>query len=166
MNAPPRAAAPSSPSALSDPSALSGPSAPSDTDAHPLILFDGTCNLCNGAVGFIIRHDRAGRFRFAPLQSASPRSDPPPAAYAADSFLLIEGDLTFDRSTAVLRIARLLGWPWKLFYGLMIVPRPWRDAFYDFIASHRYGWFGRRDRCMTPPPEWADRFPGSRGGTL
>lgn len=34
-----------------------------------VVLFDGVCNLCNGFVQFIIRHDPAGRFRFAALQS-------------------------------------------------------------------------------------------------
>ena len=36
-----------------------------------LILFDGVCNLCNGFVQFVIRHDSEGRFRFAALQSAA-----------------------------------------------------------------------------------------------
>ena len=36
---------------------------------HPVLLFDGVCNLCNGVVQFIIPRDPAGRIRFAPLQS-------------------------------------------------------------------------------------------------
>ena len=36
---------------------------------HPLVLFDGVCVFCNRSVNFVIAHDPAGRFRFAPLQS-------------------------------------------------------------------------------------------------
>jgi len=32
---------------------------------HPIVLFDGVCNLCNRSVQFIIRHDPEGRYRFA-----------------------------------------------------------------------------------------------------
>ena len=35
----------------------------------PVILFDGICNLCNGAVQFVIRHDARKLFQFASLQS-------------------------------------------------------------------------------------------------
>lgn len=36
---------------------------------HPVILFDGGCNLCDSAVQFIIRRDPQARFRFAAMQS-------------------------------------------------------------------------------------------------
>ncbi|MBP1995802.1 thiol-disulfide oxidoreductase DCC family protein [Paenibacillus eucommiae] len=35
------------------------------------ILFDGVCNLCNGAVQFIIRRDPKGHFQFAAQQSTT-----------------------------------------------------------------------------------------------
>ncbi len=34
-----------------------------------VILFDGVCNLCNRSVQTVIKHDAAGRFLFASLQS-------------------------------------------------------------------------------------------------
>ena len=141
-----------------------GASGPAPEDAHPVILFDGFCNLCNGGVRFIIRRDRSRRFRFAPLESSAfPHS---PRSGEGGTFLLLEEGRRCDRSTAVLRIALHLGWPWKLAYAFIAVPPAWRDALYDFIAAHRYAWFGTRDRCMTPPPEWADRFPGRGSGTM
>ena len=36
---------------------------------NPIILFDGVCNLCNGAVQFVIKNDENKQFRFAALQS-------------------------------------------------------------------------------------------------
>ena len=123
----------------------------------PIVLFDGVCNLCNGAVRFILARDPRARFRFASLQSEAARrllgGDPP-----AETIVLIEAGKTHTRSTAALRIARLLRFPWPLWYGWIVVPRPLRDGVYDWVARHRYRWFGRRDTCMVPTPELRDRF--------
>src|SRR5712691_1177998 len=108
----------------------------------PVILFDGVCNVCSGFMQFVIARDPAGRFRFASLASV----------------VLVEGDQVFTQSTAALRIARGLGLPWRLAYGLIAVPRPLRDWVYDVVARHRYQWFGRRDGCLVPTPQVRARF--------
>jgi predicted DCC family thiol-disulfide oxidoreductase YuxK len=128
---------------------------------HAVVLFDGVCNLCNGFVQFVIPRDPAGYFRFAALNSeaaarvlSTARHDGP----IVDSMVLVEDGAAYVRSAAALRIARRLGFPWVLAYGLMIVPRPLRDAIYDLVARRRYGWFGRRETCMVPGPGVRDRF--------
>lgn len=125
------------------------------------MLFDGVCNLCNGTVQFVIARDPGAHFRFAPLGSDAARrllgecaADGP----LPDSVALIENKRLHTRSTAVLRIARRLRFPWWLIYGLMVVPRPLRDLVYDWIARHRYGWFGKQDSCMIPTPKLQGRF--------
>jgi predicted DCC family thiol-disulfide oxidoreductase YuxK len=127
-----------------------------------VILFDGVCNLCNGFVRFVIARDRVGRFRFAPLESDAARrllgQADADRSVLPGSLVLVEGDRVFRRSTAALRIARGLGWPWRLAYGLIAVPRPLRDWVYDVVARHRYQWFGRRDVCMVPIPAVRRRF--------
>lgn len=40
-----------------------------ELSAHPVLLYDGVCGLCNRLVQFILRRDPAGVFRFASLQS-------------------------------------------------------------------------------------------------
>ena len=128
---------------------------------HPIVLFDGVCNLCHRTVQFVIAHDSAARFRFAPLQSdAAQRLLRERAAVGPlpDSVALIEGGRLYTRSTAALRIARGLRFPWPLLYGLIIVPRPLRDVIYDLIARYRYKWFGRRDSCMMPSAKVQGRF--------
>ena len=128
---------------------------------HAVVLFDGVCNLCNGSVRFIVARDPAARFRFAGLESEAARrllgesliSGPLP-----DSVALIEHRRVYTRSTAALRIARRLRFPWPLLGALMVVPRPLRDLIYDLIARHRYPWFGKRDACMLPTPELRTRF--------
>ncbi|RYY68976.1 MAG: thiol-disulfide oxidoreductase DCC family protein [Chitinophagaceae bacterium] len=127
----------------------------------PLILFDGVCNLCNGAVQFVIRHDKKGQFKFASLQSESgqhllQKHQLPQENFT--SFVLIENGKTYIRSTAALRVARSLTGAVKLLYGFIIVPPFIRDAVYNFIAKHRYRWFGKKDSCMLPTPELQSRF--------
>jgi predicted DCC family thiol-disulfide oxidoreductase YuxK len=114
------------------------------------VLFDGVCNLCNAAVRFVIARDPAGHFRFAPL--------PPAEAMPSDSMVLIEAGRTYTKSTAALRIARRLRFPWPVLYSLIVAPRPLRDLVYDWVARHRYGWFGKRDACIAPTPERRGRF--------
>ena len=64
------------------------------------------------------------------------------------------------RSDAILHILRRLGGVWKIAATAMsIIPRPLRDAGYDFIARIRYGIFGRRaDLCPVVPAELRARF--------
>lgn len=126
-----------------------------------LVLFDGVCNLCNVAVRFIIDRDPAARFRFASLQSSAARSQLdriPGDAPRPDSIVLVEHGRLFTRSTAALRIARRLRFPWPLLFALIVVPRPLRDAVYDYVARNRYRWFGRREACLVPTAEVRGRF--------
>ena len=125
--------------------------------AERIVLFDGVCNLCNGAVRFILARDPEARFRFASLQSDVARrllNGAPPA----ETMVLIEAGKVHTKSDAALRIARQLHAPWPLLYGFVAIPRSLRDAVYDWVARHRYAWFGKRDVCMLPTPQMRGRF--------
>ncbi len=129
----------------------------------PLVLFDGVCNLCNGAVNFVIDRDPDAVLRFASLQSGAGRAALQAHGGAAgdgdpDTIVLIEGGRLYERSTAALRIARHLRGPYKLLYVFMLVPRVLRDRVYAWIARHRYRWFGRTDVCRVPTPALRARF--------
>jgi predicted DCC family thiol-disulfide oxidoreductase YuxK len=130
---------------------------------HPIVLFDGVCNLCNGSVQFILKRDSQARFRFASLQSEAGRSllvqhglDPE----ALSSVVVIEGGRVWQESSAALRIARHLPGLWKLLRVFLVIPRPLRDAVYRLIARNRYRWFGKTETCWLPTPELKGRFLG------
>ena len=135
---------------------------PSSTPDGPILLFDGVCNLCNGAVQFIVRRDPKSKFRFAALQSDAAKallqSAGADAGGLPDSMVLIEVGRLYTRSNAALRAARHLRFPWPLLRVFWIVPLPLRNWMYDFVARHRHRWFGRRDECMLPTPELQARF--------
>ena len=99
---------------------MSGRNAPDD-GGHPVVLFDGVCNLCESTVRFIIARDRRSQFRFASLQSDVARELAAPFDDAHDelsSVLLIEDGRIYSKARAGLRIARRLDGAWPLFYYL------------------------------------------------
>jgi predicted DCC family thiol-disulfide oxidoreductase YuxK len=126
-----------------------------------IILFDGVCDLCNGAVIFIIKHDKNDVFRYAALQTKIGMELTDKYGIdtsETDSIILIEDEYFYTKSSAALRIARHLSGGYPLLYGFMILPKFIRDRMYDVIADNRYQWFGKRDSCMVPTPELKDRF--------
>jgi predicted DCC family thiol-disulfide oxidoreductase YuxK len=126
-----------------------------------VILFDGVCNMCSGAVRFIFKRDPGGVFRFAFLQSETGKDLLEKGGLrqgALDTFVLIEHGRYYTKSTAALRVARRLRGLWPLLFALIAVPRPIRDAVYGWIAANRYRWFGRKSECTLPSPELKQRF--------
>jgi len=128
---------------------------------QPVVLFDGVCNLCNSAVQFIIKHDKKKVFRFASLQSPVGQKllqqyDLP--TDELNSFILVENNKVYDRSTGALRVVKKLGGLWPLLYGLIIVPKFIRDPVYNWVGRNRYKWFGKKEECMIPTPELKARF--------
>jgi predicted DCC family thiol-disulfide oxidoreductase YuxK len=127
----------------------------------PLVLYDGTCGLCDRSVQLILRHDRRARFRFAALQSDLGRAllaRHGLAVDALDTVVLVEDGRAYVKSAAALRIARGMDAPWPALRALGVIPRPVRDFLYDRVAKSRYRIFGRVDACMLPPPEVRARF--------
>ena len=125
-----------------------------------MILFDGVCNLCNGAVQFVIERDPAARFGFAALQSpvAARLTASSRIGDRLDSIVLVEDGRVWTQSTAALRIARRLRFPWPATYAMIVVPPPLRDWIYNLVARNRYRWFGKRETCMVPTPALRARF--------
>ena len=129
--------------------------------SNPIVLFDGVCNLCNSSVQFIIKRDKKKQFLFASLQGQTGQEVLEKFNLPANnfnSFILVEGDNVYTRSTAVLRMLKKLGGGWRLFYGFIIIPKFIRNAVYNWIAKNRYKWYGKRDECMIPTPELKERF--------
>ncbi len=126
-----------------------------------IILFDGVCNFCDSSVNFIIDRDKKNIFKFAALQSEKGQEILEHFKLSKndfDSFVFIENDTVFKKSSAALRIANKLGGLWKIFYPAIIIPRVVRDFFYSLIANNRYKLFGKKDSCRIPTPELKEKF--------
>jgi len=130
-------------------------------DSDPILLFDGVCTLCNGFIKEVIIRDTQGKIRYASLQSKAGQEllkKVKLTDFSLDTVVLIEADKVYTKSDVALRIFRYLDGGWPYLYHLSIIPKFIRDTIYDIIARNRYNWFGKRDTCMVPKPEWAERF--------
>ena len=119
----------------------------------PIVLFDGGCNFCNSTVNFIVRHDPKKNFEFFPFHSDDAKkllNSFGRAENYSESIVLIENEKIFFRSTASLRIARKLNRRISWVYIFIFIPEFFRDKIYDWIAGHRYSWFGKKESCEIP----------------
>ena len=133
----------------------------SKDQANAIILFDGVCNFCNASVNFIIRHDHTNYFRFSPLQSTAGQKlvqHFKMEHLPLNSILLVENNMIYQKSTAVLRISKKLSGAYFLLYGFIIIPPFIRDAIYTYVARNRYKWFGKKETCMIPTTEIKEKF--------
>jgi len=130
-------------------------------DNRHIVIFDGVCNFCNGAVNFIINRDPTGQFAFTPMQS--PVGQGLIKKYSAtmvgvDTFLLVKDGQCFERTDAAFEITKDLTGLWHWFRILKVFPKPIRDHFYRLFARNRYSLFGRRETCMVPTASVRERF--------
>lgn len=133
----------------------------SSAQNFPVLLFDGVCNLCNASVQWVLLHDNAGVFRFAALQSEAGQALLAQFGLERERFdtvVLVDSERIFTRSDAALEVVRRLGLPWSALAVLRWVPRGLRNMVYNWVARHRYRWFGRQEACLLPRPEWKKRF--------
>jgi predicted DCC family thiol-disulfide oxidoreductase YuxK len=136
------------------------------TSEPAVLLYDGTCGFCDGAVKFVLRVDKRGQMRFAALDSAFGAAvlERHPALASVDSVVYVEDPDGPDervsvRSDAALRVARYLGGPWRALGAVArLIPAPVRDWLYDRFAAIRYRVFGRVDSCALPAPGVRARF--------
>jgi predicted DCC family thiol-disulfide oxidoreductase YuxK len=126
--------------------------------SHGLILYDGDCGFCQFWVQFILERDSNEHFVFAPLQAKwAGNIHNKNVNQEFDTLLLYENQMLFEKSTAVLKIAKKLKWPWKGLWVFYVVPKPIRDFIYDFIAKRRQN-IGLKADCKLLTKEEKARF--------
>ena len=127
-----------------------------------VLFFDGVCNLCNGAVQFVIRHDKEAKVSFAALQS--PLGDwvkeelMKRDGRVPDSLVFFQGGQLYTESDAALRAGALLSAPYRWMKAWLVFPHSLRNWAYRIVARNRYRWFGKKDACMLPMPALKQRF--------
>lgn len=124
-----------------------------------IVFFDGVCNLCQGSVRYLIKHDKKGVLKFASLQGNYAKDFVNETEIQSmESILFFDGKMLYKKSTAVLKLSRLLGgWHQLLLLGY-ILPRFFRDWLYNIVAKNRYRWFGKKEQCMLPSKGFENRF--------
>ncbi len=133
------------------------PAVPAFPDDHPIIIFDGKCNMCSGFVRFVLRRDKRDRFRFVAAQS--PLGEALYRHYALDAVdyetnILLEQGRCWLKSESSIRIFEGLGIPWSLLSLGRVLPLSIRDRLYEYIARNRLRWFGVRQACFLLDPHF------------
>jgi predicted DCC family thiol-disulfide oxidoreductase YuxK len=126
-----------------------------------VILFDGVCNFCNSYINYVIAHDKADRFAFAPLQSHT--AVRMAARFGTDfqelnSVIVIHGDKVYTHAAAVIHIVKNLSTVWlPLAYLAYLIPPAIRNRMYSAFAGKRYI-FGQSTTCMVPTVQVKHKF--------
>ena len=126
-----------------------------------VLLFDGVCNLCDGFVQFLLKRDKKEKFYFASLQSDIAQqllARNGITDSGLSTVVLIDGSDIYTHSDVGLRIMKELGGIYGPLYYLTVLPKKFRDRIYNWIAKNRYRFFGKKETCMLPAPEWHRRF--------
>ena len=115
---------------------------------------------------WLVDADRGGRLSFAPLQGETAREvlgrhpevtgDLSTVVYVRD--FGTPNETVHFRSDAAAAILRDLGGRYRVLALFRLFPRVLRDAAYDWIAAHRYRWFGKLDACQLPEKGSEQRF--------
>ena len=125
---------------------------------HPVIAFDGVCNLCNGFIQWLIKKDKKKQFRYTTLQSSEGSLLKDAVDVDGDSVLLVYEEKIYLLSDVGLKCASILGGVWSVASWLRYLPKGFRDFIYKWIAKNRYKWFGEKDVCMIPDPSIRSLF--------
>jgi len=126
-----------------------------------VILFDGVCNLCCAFLKFVHHNDKNNYFQFSWIQSDNEFTASFPVndiSRSIDTIIYIENTIPYYRSTAFLKVVKLLRFPWPLLAVGYVLPVQIRDWLYDRVATNRYLIFGRKSECLVPTGELAGKF--------
>jgi len=123
-----------------------------------VLLFDGFCNLCAQSVLFVVKNEKSPAVKFASLQSTLGQDILAMLPNRPDSIVLLKDGQLYSKSEAALLLTEYLKSPINLLRHLRLIPLSVRDLVYDFIAKHRYTFFGKKDQCMIPSAALSKRF--------
>ena len=124
-----------------------------------VVLFDGVCNLCQRSIKYIIKYDKKQSLKFASLQGEYAKKMLHPTDHKnLGSILYFDSKELNTKSTAIIKLCNVLGGWHKILLLGYLLPKFFRNMFYDVIAQNRYKWFGRHEHCMVPTKDLKNRF--------
>ncbi len=128
---------------------------------HSIVFFDGVCNLCNGFVQFVLKHEAKIDFQFCSLQSdfaVKFFKDNQFNLIGIDSVIVFENNQFFIKSEAAFKIISKLKWPYKAFNVFIVLPKFFNDFIYQLVAKFRYKIFGKTNFCWVSNVGFNERF--------
>lgn len=132
---------------------------PEVTDDKSILFYDGDCALCNFWVQFLMERDRKKKLFYSPLQGETAKKLlTSEMREQVSTVVLWHQQKLFTKSNAILNALKQINYsPDTLVLG-HIIPTSLRDRMYDFVASNRYRWFGKKETCPLPPEGYQQQF--------
>ena len=126
-----------------------------------IVFFDGVCNLCNGFVDFVMKHNQDRDIFYCSLQSQSAQDLLTAKSVdltSLSTIFFLEDDKLYSESDAIQKIAQSLhGWPKVLGSITSIFPKCVRNWMYRKVSKNRYHLFGKNESCRVPQG-WEEEF--------
>lgn len=131
-----------------------------------VLFYDGTCNLCDASVQFVLKHESNHELFFCSLDSRLGQvlMDNHPELKDIDAIIIADTDsrTLYVASDAVIQVAQHLRKPWSIVSLGRLVPICLRETLYRLVAKNRYRIFGTKQSCRLPGKEMRLRFLDAR----
>lgn len=129
----------------------------------PTLIFDGVCNLCNGAMHWYqnrLKPDKEKEVKFMWVQHPETTwlMKEHNITDIMESWVYVENGIFYRGSTAWLMWCRHLNLPWNCFPIFMIVPEIIREFVYKLVWKNRYRVFGETNQCQRPSKKMQQMF--------
>jgi predicted DCC family thiol-disulfide oxidoreductase YuxK len=126
------------------------------TKQRPILFYDGDCLLCSRVVQWVVHNDKKGLIYFSTLENGRIAGI---VGLQNDTVILWYRQQMFQKSKAAAEVLKLVGGIYSIAGKIIsIFPGFIADKFYDFVARNRYQWFGKKENCLIPRPEWSYRI--------
>ena len=120
-----------------------------------IIVYDGSCNLCDGVVSWVLKNTPKDEFQYIPFQSKTGQYLLEKNHFPTDrldTVILFTNQKVYTKSTGFIKIlSKIKGWK-NIAYVLNAVPMILRDSVYDFAAKNRLKWFGKHNGVCALQP--------------
>jgi predicted DCC family thiol-disulfide oxidoreductase YuxK len=121
-----------------------------------ILFFDGTCGMCTRSEEFLLRFNRTGELRAAPLQSpgtATRLGVPPSQLLESVRWLDASGAVYSGAEAANAALSSAIGTKIPLLLYRIPGIRFIQDGIYRWVAAHRHRFPGMTPYCESHPAE-------------
>jgi predicted DCC family thiol-disulfide oxidoreductase YuxK len=123
----------------------------SQIETKAILFYDGTCAFCHFIVRFVIPRDKDDLLRFSPLQGITIKEKKIDIKDMKSIILYTQDKEILYKSDAAVAVLERLGGIWQVLAKMIkIIPKVFRDAFYDLITKIRYRIAGKIEGRTCP----------------
>jgi predicted DCC family thiol-disulfide oxidoreductase YuxK len=109
-------------------------------NTHTIVMYDGTCGFCNEYIQFILDRNPSQQLKFVSSQSEAGQQliNLLNIRGHTTSIIVVQNDQYYKKSTAIFKLMKQLGSPWKYVRYLQIIPTFITDFLYAIVSKYRY----------------------------